>query len=366
VRVLYLTELFWPYVGGVEVHAASFLPAMRERGYDFRIATSHGRLDLPDEDEWEGFRVHRLPLVGALTARDADATAEALAGLARIKRDFAPDLVHVNLSGATVFFHVRTDRARRAPTLVSVRVSPRGLLTTSGTVLGELFDGAAWVTANSAAVHADLLELTPALAGRSSVVYSGFGEPPPAAPYPGGAFVVGFGRIVRDKGFDVLVEAFARVFASRPDARLVVAGDGGERAALAARARELGVESAVELPGWLETKDIPALLACAAVVVVPSRWREAFGLAALQAGFAGRPVVATDVGGLPEIVEDGATGVLVPPDDAEAVAAAVLTLLDSPERAAALGRRARERALERFSWSAHLDAYDALYRRVAA
>jgi glycosyltransferase involved in cell wall biosynthesis len=70
------------------------------------------------------------------------------------------------------------------------------------------------------------------------------------------------------------------------------------------------------------------------------------------------------VGGLAEIVENGSTGVLVPNEDAGAMARAILALLDDPARARAIGERARERALERFSWAAHLDAYDELYRRI--
>lgn len=364
-RILFLTELFRPYIGGVEVHASRFLPAMRARGHVFEVATSHGHLDLPDEETWDGIPVHRLPLDRALRARDIDATAEAIRRLAAIKRAFAPDLVHVNLSDATVFFHLRTERAQPCPTLVSARVSLRGLPSGPRTLLGTVLERAAWVTANSAAVQADLLELDPGLAGRSSVVYNALEAPEASPPADGPPLVVGLGRVVRDKGFDVLVDAFAAVRRARPDARLLIAGDGAEHAAVADRVRDLGLDGAVELPGWVDPDDVPALLARAAVVVVPSRWREAFGLAALQAALAARPVVATRVGGLAEVVEDGATGTLVPNEDADAMARAILSLLDDPERARRLGEHARERALARFSWPAYLDAYDELYARLA-
>jgi glycogen(starch) synthase len=147
---------------------------------------------------------------------------------------------------------------------------------------------------------------------------------------------------------------------------LLIAGDGAKLSEIAAQVHRLGLERAVELPGWVEPDEVPALLARASLVVVPSRWREAFGLVALQAAFAARPVVATRVGGLEEVVEDAATGLLVPREDASAMAHAILALLDDPARARALGGRARDRALQRFSWAAHLDAYDALYARLAA
>ncbi len=357
-RVVYLTELFRPYIGGVEVHASRFLPAMRDRGHTFEVVTSHGHLDLPDEEEWEGIRVHRLPFHRALHDRDVDATAEALRRLSAVKGTFAPELAHVNLSDATVFFHLRTERAHPCPTLVSLRVSPRHLRTGPATLLGAILARAAWVTANSAAVHGDVLALEPSLASRSSIVYGGIEaaaatEAPPA----GAPLVVALGRIVRDKGFDVLVDAFASVVRARPDARLLIGGDGAEHVRLGEQVRRLGLEKVVELPGWIEPDDVPALLQCASVVVVPSRWREAFGLVALQAALGARPVVATNVGGLAEVVEDGTTGLLVESEDPDAMARAILVVLEDPCRARALGERARERALERFSWAAHLDAY---------
>jgi glycosyltransferase involved in cell wall biosynthesis len=365
-KVLFLVELFRPYIGGVEVHASRFLPAMRERGHEFEIVTSHGHLDLPDEDDWDGIRVHRLPFGRALRERDVAATVDALRRLSEARRAFAPDLVHVQLTDATVFFSLRTERSHPCPILLSVRVSPRGLPSGPRTLLGAALARAAWVTANSAAVHGDLLELDPDVATRSSVVYNGL-DSPPAQPLPEGPpVVVSLGRVVRDKGFDVLVDAFAIVRAARPDARLVIAGDGAEHVEIEAQARRLGLDGAVELPGWVDPDDVPALLARASVVVVPSRWREAFGLVALQAALAARPVVGTRVGGLVEIVEDGSTGILVPNEDAGGMSAAILALLDDPERARAIGDHARERALERFSWPSHLDAYDELYGRLGA
>jgi glycogen(starch) synthase len=364
--VLFLTELFRPYIGGVEVHASRILTAMRERGHVFEVVTSHGHLELPDTDEWDDVRVHRLPFDRALRERDVDAMADSLARLAAIKRAFAPDLVHVNLSDATVFFHVRTERAHPSPTLVTVRVSLRGLPAGPRTLLGKLLTRAAWVAANSTAVHEDLLELDSGLVERSSVVYNGLEAPPPA-PYPAGPpLVVGLGRVVQDKGFDVLLDAFAAVREVLPEARLMIAGDGAEHGPLLDRARALGLGGSVELPGWVDPDDVPGLLARAALVVVPSRWREAFGLVALQAALAARPVVATRVGGLAEVVEDGATGTLVPNEDAAAMAGAMLDLLKDTGRARELGERARERALARFSWRVHLDAYDDLYAKLVA
>jgi glycogen(starch) synthase len=103
----------------------------------------------------------------------------------------------------------------------------------------------------------------------------------------------------------------------------------------------------------------------ATFVLMPSRWEETFGLVALEAALLGRPVIATRVGALPEVVQDGETGLIVPRDDAAGVAAAIAALLEDPARTQRMGHAARERALRVFGLRPSLDAYEALYRRFA-
>ena len=111
---------------------------------------------------------------------------------------------------------------------------------------------------------------------------------------------------------------------------------------------------------------MPALLNSATVVLVPSRIGEGFGLVALEAALMARPVVASQFGALPEVVVDGETGLLVERDDPAALAAAITTLLEHPETATAMGQAGRRRAQTLFGLGPHVDAFDALYRRIAA
>ena len=126
----------------------------------------------------------------------------------------------------------------------------------------------------------------------------------------------------------------------------------------------MGIDAHVDFVGWVDPAKIPELINAATVVVVPSRWEEAFGLVALEAAQMARPVVGTRVGGLPEVVRDGETGLVVPKEDPVALADAMIRLLADPRRATAMGQNARRRALEHFGWEHFLDAYDALYRRL--
>lgn len=165
--------------------------------------------------------------------------------------------------------------------------------------------------------------------------------------------VLFFGALSRYKGVDLLLEAFARVTAVRPDARLVVAGfptpdfDLDAHRLLAAR---LGVAGSVRwLPGYLPAAEVAAFFRLAALAVFPYREVSQSGALATAATFA-TPVVATAVGALGEVVRDGETGRLVPAGDAGELAAALLDLLDDPARAAALGRRLAAEGAARASW----------------
>ena len=170
--------------------------------------------------------------------------------------------------------------------------------------------------------------------------------------------------LVPRKGIDVLLDALHRLRDESGARRVLwIAGDGPERGALERRARELGLADAVRFLGRRE--DAPELLAACDVFVLPSR-REGLGVASLEAMAAGRPVVASRVGGLGFSVVDERTGLLVPPDDAEALAAAVRRL--SAERALRerLAQAGPERVAEGFLAEQMVAAHEQLYREVLA
>ncbi len=185
---------------------------------------------------------------------------------------------------------------------------------------------------------------------------AGTGEPDPV---PTAVHVSNFRPVKRTPW---LVEAFADAVGDRP-ARLVLVGDGPDQDAcrnIAAR-RNLGARVS-----FLGTRDaLPELLAPADLFLLSSS-EESFGLSALEAMACGTPVVATAVGGVGEVVEDGVTGILSPADDREAFAAAISALLFDRERCAALGKASRRAAQQRFERRAVVACYEDLYRRLIA
>jgi glycosyltransferase involved in cell wall biosynthesis len=157
----------------------------------------------------------------------------------------------------------------------------------------------------------------------------------------------------------VLIEAVARTGAA-----LEVAGDGPERAGLEALAGERA-PGQVRFHGRLPKQRLLELVRSAAVVAVPSRWHENQPMAVLEAFACGVPVVTTDLGGLPELVEPGRDGAVVAADDPQALAKALEDLLADPARAFAFGRAARDKAERRFAPERHLEGLQGLYRSAA-
>ena len=345
--------------------AARLVTALRERGHEPLVVTTRSDDALPAEDTYAGVAVRRLDFGSALRSGSLDQFGSVRSAVSALKRDFRPDVVHLTLLGPDTLFHLDTARAHAAPTIVTVQQSAISRLGhRKDSVLGRALREADRAVYCSRAMRDEMESVLPELTGRSSVIPNALDPPPAGAiePMPHGRILC-LGRMVWDKGFDVALAAFARLAARRPDARLILAGDGPARADLESLAGSLAVTDRVEFPGWVAPDQVPALLNRAGLVLVPSR-REAFGLVALEAMVMGRPVIASDVGGLPEVVVHGRTGILIPPGQVDLFADALDRLLRDPRRAVALGTEGRRVAQERFGWAKHVDAYEELYRQL--
>ena len=176
---------------------------------------------------------------------------------------------------------------------------------------------------------------------------------------PGAPRLAVIGRLVPIKGHDVLLRAVAAVRSDLPGITLEIAGDGPLEQELRSTAARLGLDGVASFLG--RVAPAAPVFERAEVVVVPS-FGEGFGMVALEAMERGRPVIASAVGGLPEIVEDGRTGLLVPVGDAEALARAIRELAGDPARAAATAAAGRLRAIEGFAQERCTDRIEAIYR----
>ncbi len=171
------------------------------------------------------------------------------------------------------------------------------------------------------------------------------------------------GQIVRGKGVDVLLESLALV---RRPFELVVLGDGNHRAYCENLSRQLGLEDRVRFEGYVSPAEMAAYYQSATLAVFSSVWPEPFGLSGLEALRHGLPVVAFDVGGVREWLEDGVNGLLAPWMDRPAFARRVEWLLTNPDLARQLGGQGRELAAERFDFARYIDGLEALFVRLVA
>ncbi len=189
------------------------------------------------------------------------------------------------------------------------------------------------------------------------------GAEPPSAAAPSVLYV---GRLERSsawKGVDHLLRAFAGVRREAPGARLRLVGDGDARPGLEALARTLGIAESVDFEGFRGGADLVEAYRTATVLVLPSLTdAESFGMTLVEAMACGRPVIGSRVGGIPEVIDDGVTGLLVPPGDTRALTAACLRILGDGALADRLGRAGREEVLASHGWSAGLGRYLELFR----
>lgn len=343
-------------IGGSERHLLALLPALRAHG----VEPSFIGLDDPrgaPEPFYEALAAAGIPFARVSSGHDADPRLPFR--IARAARAFRPELVHTHLVHADV--HGAAASVLLRVPLVSTKHNDDPFRAGPFRYLERLLARRArrivTITESLARFNEERVGIPRA---KLVVVHYGLDTPPlrwadnPPLTLPEGArILLALGRLVPQKGLDVAVRALPTVRRTHPDAVLVVAGEGPERHALEDLAAELDVAGALFLPG--RAGDVAALLERADLLVHPSRW-EGFGLVLLEAMLASTPVVATRVSSIPEIVIDGETGVLVPPEDAQALAAALVRVLDDP---GSLGAAGRARALEQFS-------ADAMARKTAA
>ena len=318
-------------IGGSERHLLTLLPALRERGVD----VSFLGLDDPSRAPDPFYEALAVPYERLKAPRDLD---PALAWRVRRAARRA-DLVHTHLVHADVY------GAFGARRLVSTKHNDDPFRTGAFRFVERaLARRATRIIAITESLARFQVERVGLPAAKVEVIHYGlddlpqaWGENPPDPLSPDARLVLCICRLEPQKGVDVAIRALREI----PGAQLVVLGEGPQRGELEHLARELDVP--VYLPG--RVPDVAAWLRRADLLVHPVRW-EGFGLALLEAMLASLPVVATKVSSIPEIVVDGETGLLVPPDDPGALAAAVNRVLADPS---GFGERGRARARSDFS-----------------
>jgi glycosyltransferase involved in cell wall biosynthesis len=217
------------------------------------------------------------------------------------------------------------------------------------------------IVANSEAVRSRLVAegIRPA-----EVIWNGIPIQPSRPPLSFPPTVAFAGRLVQEKGLDVLMKAFAKAVRQVPEARLLLAGEGPQSKLLNGLISNLGLSAKVFMLGHIPRPELEQHFAPAWVQAIPSIREETFGLVAAEAMMRGTAVVASSSGGLTEIVQNGQTGFLVPPGDINLLAEALIRILKDRDLAEQMGKSAREFALRHFAGEISVEKFIALYQNL--
>lgn len=378
-------------MGGAEVGALTLRNGLRLRGHDARLFAARTQ---PDDEADSVADYTCLGTTNRFRTLLQTANPWAYWKLRHVLADFKPDIVHVRMF-LTQLSPLILPLLKMIPSIYHVvwyrPICPRGnKLLPSGVACqtnagaacyrnqclplrdwlplmiqmrlwsqwGSVFDR---VVANSNAVKHQLVA-----AGIEPIemIWNGVPVQPARPPLTSTPTIAVAARLEPEKGVDVLLHAVAKIQNRIPTTQLLIAGDGSQRKALQTLADDLGITAKLRMFGQVSREQVEQHFAGAWVQVVPSRWAEPFGFVAPEAMMRGTAVIASRSGGLAEIVQDGTTGFLVPPGDADALANALVTILDNRSLAEQLGSSGRQRALKSFSepvWISHfIDLYRSL------
>src|SRR5215472_5661249 len=369
-------------IGGPAIHVTNLTAGLDPNRFESILVTgteNPGEGSLLDAALARGVQPVLIPeIVGEASFKPRDL--KALLALYRLMRKERPQIVHTHTAKAG-FLGRLAARLARVPIVVHTyhghvlhgyySSAKTHLLRRIERALARITDR---IIAVSAQVKADLVGYRVAGDGKITVIPLGLELEPFLASaqhrdalrrelgLENGARLIGIvGRVFPIKNHRLFLEAAARVAGEEPDARFIVVGNGIPRTEMEEYARRLGVADRVIFTGWRH--DLPRVYPDLDVLVVSSK-NEGTPVSAIEAMASGRPVVATRVGGLPDLIEEGNTGCLVPSEDASALAAAIVRVLRDPEAARRMGEAARRRVSEQFRSERLLADLEGLYTKL--
>lgn len=336
------------------VHVQRWVRGLTQRGYEVKVVSLGG-------EPLDGIETCILPRhsKGSYLCHASQAAREA--------RAFKPHLVHVHYAAG---FGLWGLRLRFTPTIVSVWGAdimdfPSNRLFRA--LIKRVLHQATHITATSNLLKKVVLQLTPDSDRKITVIPFGVIVPPEIVRPPLSPPVkVCFLKTHRPKyGPDILLRALAQVKEVVPEITLSIAGEGGLTQRLKQMTSELNLGENVRFVGFVPNPEVYTFLRQHHIMVMPSVMdSESFGVAALEASACGRPVIASNVGGVPEVVLDGTTGILVPPKDPDKLAKAIIKLAQDVEVREKMGRAGYEFVKQRYSWERSLDMMCDLYERL--
>jgi glycogen(starch) synthase len=376
-NILMITHSYYPNIGGVEVAVKNLCKEFVKKGHGVEIVTSRWPKTLPKSEVIDRVKVTRLPF--RLPSFDVVVflkflirAIECIVRLFFIIRRSRFDVINLHYVSENALYALLLSYFRRLPLITSLHGSDIEYSGRKGTlnrwIAMQTFKRSVQIVTNSRASLETALQIFgEGFLRKSMVIGNGVellkddrSENTFLRLSP---FLLGVGRLEHFKGFDVLIKAFALVNKKFSQIKLVLVGDGPERAELELLGQQLGLEKSLLFYGPLEHKDVLKMLRCCEFFIMPSR-REAFGIVNLEAMAAQKAVVAMAVGGVPEYLTHMENGLLVTDHKPESLANAIIFLLGNKDLARQFGINGRKKVEKSYTWEIISDRYLETYSSV--
>lgn len=348
-----------PLIGGIETFVNALAQGYADRGHPVAVI-SDGRTR--SKIVHPGYTVHAIPQVRAVQAQDAEAILGSVQAARSVIEEFRPDVIHYQASAVEGMIMTMACKSLATPVVTTFHNAAYD--DNFGRLFAAILNRSRQLTAVSGYVRQCVEDAVGHLDCSVAVIENAVPMDYSVTTYAPNGKILALGRLVPEKGFDTLIDAFALVARQNSSAQLTLFGQGLEFEPLQDRIKSLGLQDRAVMPGWLAPEEVHDRMGEAAMVAFPSRWQEPFGLVALEAARAARPCIGTAVGGLQDIIVDGETGWLVPPDNPALMAEALQATLADPQNAERMGVAARARALESYCFDGMVDEYLACLARV--
>ncbi len=382
-KVFLLTNSYLPQLGGLEIAVYNIAHQLAKKGHRVTVVTGTSNINYSKKIEKGGICVYRMPFIlprivvrcgykRAILSLFKCIIAPLIIPLTLIKLGLIikltkPDIVNLHYIAENAFFCLAIKKFLKFKFIVNIhgsdidRCSHRSVF--ARWLTRKTLKEADCVLSNSDYLLCQAKKICPEIAVKSRTIANGIDLKrfEITDEYVNNSkYILSIGNFSFNKGFDVLIKAFNMVHCKYQDLKLLIIGEGSGKTECEKIASEFGISDSVKFLGRKEFLKIPMFLSGCEIFVLPSR-KEAFGMVLLEAMAVGKPIVATSVGGVPEVVKERENAILVEPDSPGNLAEGIIKLIDNPDLIKQFGNKSKE-IVKDFTWDKIVDKYIDVYK----
>lgn len=360
-KALIWTDGFWPRIGGTETQTLQFVLGMHERGHECLVLAQKDEQSWKEDELYQKIPIKRFDFNSLIERKNLKNLRPIQEYLTWVVKIFQPEIVYLNtFSGGSALAFLLFRNMLKVPVIGTIHApyywnSFPSIVEKICSQVDTICCGSKW------GLSVMKGHLPPSFTNKLRLIYYGISMPnikPTPLPFSLPTILI-LCRLSFEKGVDTAIEAFSLLKKRGSDAQLLIAGEGTERPYLEHLVNQLSLQNCVEFTGALTRNEVPLAINRATFVIMPSHF-EAFGLSALESMLMNRPVIASKVGGLPEFISHGQTGLLIPTQDPLSLCNAMEFLLKQPQEIVKMGERAKKSVIGKFTLEKYLDEYEAI------